>query len=153
MPLHHLQFAVFLHSHRQDIAKLLEQAYAQAGGHYASLSIWQRESQANIDSVEFIADLLRGDVTWEGIQRLAQAATAAQWSLDDVRHMTEHLEVLFAAFVRAHSKSDATFADALIRRSHHVSASFRAKLLFIDLRRRKRHFVASESLADPPRSA
>jgi hypothetical protein len=153
MPLHHLQFAVFLHGHRQAIAKLLEQAYGEVGGHYASLSVWQRESQANIDSVEFIADLLRGDVTWEGMQRLAQVATAAQWSLDDVRRLTEHLEVLFAAFVRTHSKSDPAFADALIRRSHHVSASFRAKLLFMDLRRRKHRALSSESLADPPRSA
>jgi hypothetical protein len=153
MPLHHLQFAVFLHGHRREIAKLLERAYAQAGGHYASLSLWQRESQANIDSVELIADLLRGDVQWDGLQRMAQTATAAQWSLDDVRRMSEYMEDLFAGFVREHSKSDTVFAEALIRRGHHVFASFRAKLLFMEVRRRKRPQVPTESLADPPRSA
>lgn len=105
MPLHHLQFTVFLHTHRSNIVALLEEAYNQTGGYYGTLSPWQQRSQANIDSVEFIADLLRGD---------------------------------FVGFVREYTRNDAPFGDALIRRSNHVAACFRAKALFMDLHRRRK---------------
>ncbi|MDQ2807601.1 MAG: hypothetical protein M3Z04_11925 [Chloroflexota bacterium] len=137
MPLHHLQFTVFLHTHRSEIITLLEAAYEQTGGYYGTLALRQRRSQANIDSVEFIADLLRGDVDWDQAARLVDSARAAGLPVSDVLRMTTHLETLFVAFVRQYTHNDATFGEALIRRSSHVTACFRAKALFVDLRRRR----------------
>ncbi len=138
MPRHHLQFTVFLQAHRRTIAELLEAAYNETGGYYATLSRGQRRSQATIDSVELIADLLRGEVDWVQVERMVDSARRAGVPLADILQMTSRLETLFAAFVRQYTANDPTFGDALIRRSHHVSAGFRAKALFVDLRRRRK---------------
>lgn len=135
-----VQVALFLNANRTAIAGLLDQAYQQVGGHYALMTPQQRRQQATIDSLEFIADLLRGGVDLAKVRQIAQQAANSSVEINDILRMVEVVEPLFIAFVRERVADDPALADELVRYARNTTASFRAKLMLVRIRSRRKRF-------------
>jgi hypothetical protein len=122
----------FLDDHRAAIRQLIEQAYSEAGGHYAALTPAERVRQAETDSAEFIADLVRGAPDRERIRRTVATASAAALAGDMVQ-MATALDRLFTAFVAERLQGEARLAQDLVRRSSSVIARFRLSVSSVQI--------------------
>jgi hypothetical protein len=121
------QIERFLRENQPAIAGLLNQAYAEAGGHYAALSPEERQHQAAIDSGEYVDGLMHG-VDRATVQAAAHHATAAGIDVNDILRMSNALERQVTAFVREHLAGQPDLAQEVLRRAHNVAASFRTNL-------------------------
>src|SRR5690242_18802031 len=125
------QVVHFLDDHRAAIRQLIEQAYGEAGGHYAALAPAERTRQAETDSAEFIAALVRGTPDREAIQQTVGAAPATL--AGDMVQMATALDRLFTAFVAERLQGEARLAQDLIRRSSYVIARFRLSVSSVQI--------------------
>lgn len=141
----------FLDDHRAAIRQLIEQAYGEAGGHYAALAPAERTRQAETDSAEFIAALVRGTPDREAIQQTVGAAPAATLAGDMVQ-MATALDRLFTAFVAERLQGEARLAQDLIRRSSYVIARFRLSVSSVQIAGLLRGDAAPLPHAGPRRS-
>jgi hypothetical protein len=121
------QVSEFLESHRAAIQQIILRAYQEAGGHYQAMTLPQQVRQAEIDSAEFTADLLRGMPDREVIQQTVAAAASATM-INDIVNMAAALERGFAAYVAAQLPGDPRLAQELIRRSSYITARFRLSI-------------------------
>src|SRR5438876_843702 len=113
---HYLAFLMFFYTHRQGLAEVLAQAYRQTGGHYTAMPLAAQQRQAAIDSLELIADLLRGEIDLAHSRHIVAGCRAHGIAVEDIRRMTMVFGSLFNAWVRAQLPTDPGLAEALIRR-------------------------------------
>lgn len=125
---HYLTFLSFFATHREGLAQVLAGAYQQASGHYAAMSLAEQQRQAEIDSLELIADLLRGEIDLAHSRHIVAVCRAHEVAVEDIRRMTIVFGPLFNAWVRAQLPDNPGLAQALIRRYRTVSTHFRANL-------------------------
>jgi hypothetical protein len=117
MPMHNSDLiATFLAEQRPAIIGLVEQAFAEAAGHYTIMTPGERRRQAEHDGDEFIADLLRGGVDWEAIRTLVRTAPDPAIP-SDMLLMSGILERLFTAFVDQELAAEPDVAQELARRT------------------------------------
>lgn len=116
----------FLAKHQAELVTVFLQAYDRAGGHYLAYSPEDRQRQAQLDSHQYTEDLLLGRVDSENIWRTIINAPNPAALAEDIVHMSAAIDDLFAAFVRQHVIDHPLLAEELIRRSHNLTASFRA---------------------------
>lgn len=116
----------------------MEQAYAEAGGHYAAMPAAARRRQALIDSREFVTDLLRGGVTRGATQQTVESLERVSAEVADLLRMMVALERLFAEFVHAELATQPALAAELVRLSTAVNAGARADLLAAQVDRQER---------------
>src|SRR5689334_28480 len=100
-PQHDDQIARFLETHRFQIIELLDQAYGEAGGHYAALSPEARREQAATDSGEYIGALIEGTIDRAAVQAVAHQARDAGIDLRDILRMSNALERHVTGFIAA----------------------------------------------------
>jgi hypothetical protein len=122
------QIQRFLEGQQPDVAALLEQAYLEAGGHYAEMSAAERQHQARIDSFEFITDVVRGSVDRPAIQAMIGETHSPIMLAEDILRMAIAFEGRFTAFVQATLPHDPLLAEELARRARNLIASFRTNL-------------------------
>jgi hypothetical protein len=121
------QVAQFLETHRAAIQQIILRAYQEAGGHYQAMTPPQQAHQAEIDSDEFIIDLLRGTPDRETIQQTV-AAAATTTIVSDIVNMAAALDRFFAAYVAERLPGDPRLAQELTRRSNYITARFRLSI-------------------------
>ena len=140
------QVGQFLAAHQAEIARLILQAYQEAGGHYAAMSATARMDQAQIDSHEFIASLLRGTPDRESITQTVQAGRNPTLGTDIVQ-MATAFEHLFTAWVKISVADRPLLAHELLRRSRQVFSQFRLNMSAAQISRMVQKFNSSD---DPP---
>jgi hypothetical protein len=129
LPFQQDQLERFLRESQPAVAELLEQAYEEAGGHYAAMASEERRRQANIDVGEYVEALIRGGVDREVVQSASHAVTANGIDINDILRMSNALERLVTLFFQAQLPQQPDVAQELIRRARNVAASFRANLV------------------------
>ena len=121
------RMTTFLVEQRAAIIGLVEQAYAETGGHYARLPQAERRQQAERDGDAFIAHLRSGGVDWEAIRQ--RVRTAADPTLPaDLLRMSGALARLFRAFVQAQLADQPALAGWLAARAADVATCVRVNL-------------------------
>ncbi|HMA33052.1 MAG TPA: hypothetical protein VKY74_01125 [Chloroflexia bacterium] len=121
------QLERFLTAHAPALTAIFLQAYAAAGGHYRLLSPEEQARQAAIDSQEFVADLLRGEVDQQAVRQTVQT-TAQAAAVADILRMVTIQERLFVALLRAELATQPELATELERRCRNLMARFRVSL-------------------------
>jgi hypothetical protein len=117
----------FLTAQRAAIITLVEQAYAETGGHYIALSGDARRDQAARDGDEFIVHLRSGGVDWETIRRRVHLAADPSIPTDLVR-MSGALGRLFRAFVGEQLADQPELAEWLAARAANITACMQVNL-------------------------
>lgn len=121
------RMTMFLTEQRAAIIGLVEQAYAETGGHYALLPQAERHRQAERDGDEFITHLCRGRVDWEAIRQRVRTAADPTVPADLVR-LSGALDRLFRAFVTAQLADQPELAGWMAARAADVTTCVRVNL-------------------------
>ena len=124
---HQEEVVQFLAENQAGLIMLNEQAYGEAGGHYAAMTAEQRRRQATIDAQELAATLTSGTVDQAEIQSTLQAAGSFAVLQDIVRLVEAHSR-LFGPFVRARLPADSPLAIELLSRMSNLTMRFRMGL-------------------------
>jgi hypothetical protein len=126
----------FLAAHKSQIIALVEQAYHQAGGHYARMSPEERRQGATNDADELILDLTEGTAH---LPHLPPPDVVA-----DVLQMVSALETLLVSYVQTALATQPDLRRDLVRRMQLSTNRFRMKLS-------TRHLDEVQQALTPPR--
>ncbi len=118
------QIEQFLNTHQAAIQRLVQQAQQEAGGHYSMLSQAAWQQQIEIDTQEFIKDLLSGAPERTTL-RQTQAGATRSTTATDIINMATAMDRLFAAYVNEQLQAQPSLAREIIARSSYVIARFR----------------------------
>jgi hypothetical protein len=121
------EIGAFFEAHRRGIATLVEQAYQQAGGHYAQMSASRRREQALIDTGEIVAQLGSAEVNQQAIDSSIQSLPSLE-ILTDVVHMSEAFQRLIVAYIQLQLAGDAELCRKVLARVNNTSQRFRMNL-------------------------
>jgi hypothetical protein len=118
----------FLDKHFDTICTIMDQAAAEAGGHYATMSAAVRRLNAEHDTAEFIRALSDGRVDRQAARINGARPTNTGLIADDLLRLSRFVEPRMEAFILQELGDDPLLRDELLRRLHQVQASFRVSL-------------------------
>lgn len=118
----------FLERHFGAVCAILDQAAAEAGGHYATMSPPIRRLNAEHDAVEFIHALSEGRIDRQATRLNGARPTNTGLIADDLLRLSRLVEPRFEAYLDQELANHPALHDELLRRLHQVQTSFRASL-------------------------
>jgi hypothetical protein len=118
----------YLAAHQAELVGIMLQAYAETGGHYATISAEERTQQAASDVREFSEALSNVAVDFDALGR-ALGTAVNQRRLTDVAFMITINLRLFAEFVVASLPDQPDLARVLVQRARHVGTRLRVALI------------------------
>lgn len=118
----------FLDKHFEIICAILEQAAAEAGGHYATMSPTARRLNAEHDAVEFIQALSEGRVNRLATQINGARPTNTGLIADDLLRLSRLVEPRFEDYLNQELANHPALLDELTRRLRQIESSYRTSL-------------------------
>jgi hypothetical protein len=136
----HYAVEQFLDRRFAAICAIIEQAAAEAGGHYATMSPANRRLNAEHDTVEFIQALTEGRADRDAARVNGARPTNTGLIADDLLRLSHLTEPRFEAYINQELGADPDLRDELLRRARQVHASYRASLTGVKIDEVLTHF-------------
>ena len=130
----------FLEKHFAAICTIMDQAAAEAGGHYAAMSPAIRRLNAEHDTVEFIHALSEGRADRQAARLSGARPTNTGLIADDLLRLSRLVEPRMEAYINAELANHPALRDELLRLLHQVQAGYRASLTGVKIDQVLTHF-------------